>query len=128
MVAGDTPVLVHNTDGDACGVPLPQYGPFHRLASPTQTTADTQKIIDSGELWGGPGRFSDTPMVQAHAGPLPEGAQGFEFYTDVAPNLNDVPWRANWSSTNPGVVMRQNGDYAAIPIVITRVSHGDIQW
>lgn len=131
------PNLVHGTSGleHSTGVDaeielqsLPKYGPYHRRASRTQSLDTTQKNIDSGELWGGPGRHSDMPMVQAHTGPLPEDYEGFEFYTDVAPNPNDVPWRGNWSHNRPGVMMRENGDYAAIPIVITRVRHGDIKW
>jgi hypothetical protein len=84
--------------------------------------------MESGELWGGPGRMSDTPMVQAHNGQLSAGKEGLEFYTDVAPNPNDVPHRVNWSIGRPGAELRQGGDIAGIPIVIICVNHGGIKF
>ena len=129
--AGDTAILVHNCPvegADDVANPEPTlYGPFSRIASPTQTVEDTQKAIASGELWGGPGRVSIDPMVKAHGGPLPAGKEGFEFYTPIKPNPGGMAHRPNWSAGREGVEMRANGDMAAIPIVITRVNHGGLQ-
>ncbi|MFD7643310.1 hypothetical protein ACFV4P_21955 [Kitasatospora sp. NPDC059795] len=105
---------------------LPKYGPYHRRASPTQTQAHTQAVVDSGELWGHTGRYDVVPTVHAHAGPLPDGYEGFEFYTDVPPNRGSHPSRPNWDLGNPGVEPREGGEAAGIPIVITRVLHGGI--
>lgn len=79
--------------GDAGSVRLPgggadppgQYGPFHRLHSPTQTDDVLAQQLDSGEIWGHAARGSDIPSVKAYTGPLPEGRAGVEFYTSAPP-------------------------------------------
>ena len=94
------------------------YGPFHRKESPTQTaeTARMQEI--SGEIWGKSPRGSDVPTVQAYTGPLPDGASGIEFYTNVTPNSGTPRRKANWSGPRPGV--RIEGEYAKICCNITK--------
>jgi hypothetical protein len=42
------------------------YGPFHRRASPTQTDAVVEDVLDTGELWGRPPFGSDLPAVKAY--------------------------------------------------------------
>ena len=59
-------------------------------------------------------------------GRLPEGKEGFESYTPVAPNPQGMAHRPNWWLRRPGVEPRQDGDMAGIPIVITRANQGGI--
>jgi hypothetical protein len=48
------------------------YGPFHRLESPTQTTAVASQQVASGEIWGAPARGSNIPSVKAYRNSLPQ--------------------------------------------------------
>ena len=59
-----------------------RYGAFHRLASPTQTEEDARKQRESGQIWGRTPRTGITPQVKAYPGPLPDEADGIEFFTD----------------------------------------------
>jgi hypothetical protein len=95
------------------------YGPFHRKWSPTQTDDDVERVLQSGELWGGPGFGSDIPAVKAHVGPLPAGEAGFEFYARVIPD-NDAGSRIYWRRRDDGSV-RQNDGMAKMPIMVSRV-------
>jgi hypothetical protein len=95
-----------------------EFGPFHRLESPTQTPAVARQQAVSGEIWGRAPRYSDRPQVQAYGGPLPEGARGIEFHTAIAPDPGGVPWLPTWSGPRPGV--RIEGDFAKISCWITR--------
>lgn len=114
--AGDTPVLVHNDNNPTC--PL-----YHRLETPTQTPEDAAKQVASGEMWGGPPRYSNIPTVQAYAGPLPPGRRGIEFTTDVPPDRYSIPGRPDWSGPRPGVrveVEEDGREMAKICVVIIR--------
>jgi len=95
-------ILVHNV---TCG-------PFHRLESPTQTPEDAAQQVSSGEVWGRAPRGSDIPKVQAYEGPLPEGARGIEFTTDVTPDPYGIPGQPEWSGPRPGV--RVEDEFAKI--------------
>jgi large repetitive protein len=124
VLAGSTPVLVHN-----CPTGDVEYGPFHRRASSSHSERTTQDIINSDELWGHTGAYEMEPAVHAHVGPLPDEYEGVEFYTNVPPNKGPLAvGRANWDLGNPGVLSREGGDAAGIPIRITKVRHGDINW
>jgi len=92
---------------------------YHRLESPTQTSADAQKQQASQEIWGRPPRFSEIPAVQAYTGPLPGGAKGIEFETDVPPDRGSPRGQAYWRGPRPGVVVDQ--DVAKIKVTIIRV-------
>ncbi|MFK3978986.1 RHS repeat-associated core domain-containing protein [Micromonospora sp. NPDC050397] len=124
VVAGEMPVLVHNCGesfiASAKGDRL--YGPYHRLESPTQKPEVADQMVKSGELWGRVSRvsFQDRPMVQAYRGALPDGKRGVEFYTPIKPlsPRNSPPGEARWVAGMPGV--REEGDFAKIPIFITR--------
>ena len=93
------------------------FGPFFRLKSPTQTFDVAKLQEQTGEMWGRAPRNSDIPKVQAWEGPLPEGKQGVEFYTDVAPDTGGAPGRPTWSGPRPGV--RVEDDYAKICCEVT---------
>jgi hypothetical protein len=123
VVAGATPVLVHNCGEDFIkndkGDIL--YGPFRREASPTQSDDVAAAMERSGELWGNPARQSlSQPMVQAYRGPLAPGQRGVEFYTPVRPlsPRNSPPGEARWPVGLPGV--REEDGFAKIPIIVTR--------
>ncbi|MDT0530454.1 polymorphic toxin-type HINT domain-containing protein [Micromonospora sp. DSM 115977] len=128
VVAGDTPVLVHNCGEtfieNAAGDRL--YGPYHRLKSPTQGDDVAAQMSEGGELWGNVSRvsFQDRPMVQAYRGALPAGKRGVEFYTPVKPlsPRNSPPGEARWVAGMPGV--RVEDDYAKIKIIVTRNTQG----
>jgi len=67
-------------------------------ATPIQPTythsckpSEVPKIVDSGELWGGPPRNtfrSHIPRAKAHIRPLNEGETGVEFTTRIPPDPN----------------------------------------
>jgi RHS repeat-associated protein len=85
---------------------------YHRPESTTQTAEDAQKQVNSREVWGQEPQFSHIPKVQAYDGPLPEGARGIEFTTDVEPDPYGIPGQPTWSGPRPGV--RVEGDFAKI--------------
>jgi hypothetical protein len=73
------------------------------------------------ELQGGVNRGSSFRSVDAHAGPLPAGKQGYEFYTPVNPS-DPGKWTgyARWVEGTPGVI-EVSGEMVAIPINVTFV-------
>jgi hypothetical protein len=92
---------------------------YHRLESPTQTAGDAQMQQASQEIWGKAPRNGLQPAVQAYTGPLPPGAQGVEFETDIPPDPGCPPGQAYWRGPRDGVQVDQ--DYAKIKVRITRV-------
>jgi hypothetical protein len=105
--------------------PRAQYGPFHRLASPTQTRDDAERQVASGEVWGRQPRFSSWPQVQALRGLLPGDADGIEFYTDIRPDNSGPRREARWSGGNRRPDVRTEAGFAKISCVITEVRYGD---
>ena len=96
------------------------YGPFHRLGDSAEVI---QKICGSGELWGLPPRnffHSDIASAKAYSGPLPDGAIGFEFETEVPPDAGHVPGRPNWSAEPPRAGIAFDGTWAKIKIRVLR--------
>lgn len=105
---------------DVAGDGVRMYGPYHRLGDSAENIAS---IRATGELRGNPpiNTFqSDLPQVQAYDGPLPPGANGFEFITPVAPHSGSVPSSPRWYGTTPGA-SEVNGQ-AVIPCTVTRSS------
>lgn len=95
------------------------YGPFHRLASPTQTAEDARKQSASQEIWGTIPRLGRWPRVEAYAGALPADAHGIEFYAFDEPDRNGRISLPTWT----GVVrpdIQVAGEFAKISCVITR--------
>jgi hypothetical protein len=98
-------------------------GPFHRLESPTQTSADAIEQVRSGEIWGRPARGSSIPCVKAYRNPLPSGQRGIQFTTPVAPQSGSgSPIEARWYHPHTsGVLLKQNSnneDCAVIPAAV----------
>jgi hypothetical protein len=96
------------------------YGPFHRLNDPPEVV---REILESGELWGRPSAHifqSDIPKVKAYAGPLPAGAVGIEFETEVPPDNGHVPGKPTWSATPERAGVTCDGDYAKIKVHVLR--------
>ncbi|MGH9125385.1 MAG: hypothetical protein ACRDZ8_11770 [Acidimicrobiales bacterium] len=98
--------------------PSDDYGPFHRLESPTQTPEVAVLQQDSGEIWRRASRWgTGEPVVQAWNGPLPEGARGIEFYTDSAPTgYPNIGPLVQWY---PGKGVTVKGEFAKIACTVT---------
>lgn len=97
-------------------------GVYHRVNDPPEVI---QKIIASEELWGGPGRNvfqSDIPKVKAFAGPLPPDTAGFEFETDVIPDVGCVPGKPTWCNVPKRAGVFVEDDYAKIKIRLRKVT------
>lgn len=96
---------------------------YHRLESPTQTSATAILQEKSQELWGRPARGSNIPSVKAYRGPLPAAQRGIDIETDLAPEKGSgTPHEARWYyPMTPGTFLRTvNGtDFAAIKAKIT---------
>ena len=76
----------------------------------------------SGRIWGKPpGNFYAglIPCVKAWNGPLPEGIIGYEFYTDVEPDLWSPAHSPRWSEGRPDVMVLERNELVAIPVVVT---------
>jgi hypothetical protein len=96
------------------------FGPFHRLSTPVSGFVD-KCAAQKCELWGA-GYRGGFPCAQAYFGPLPEGAKGFEFYTDAG-NGGSHPTTKRWCAVEatPDPKISLQGDYGAIKIAITKV-------
>jgi hypothetical protein len=94
-------------------------GPFHRIESPTQTTADANAQQASYEIMGKPARGSSLPSVKAYRGSLATSTRGIEFDTSVAPTPGSgTPHEARWYQGTAGVRLR----------MISGIQHAAIQW
>lgn len=91
---------------------------YHHLESRNQTPNDAARQELSGEVWGRSSLGSFIPKVKAYRGPLPEGARGIEFLTDVPPDVESARVRVDWSGPRRGV--RIEGDSAKIQVVVTK--------
>ena len=100
-----------------------RYGPFHRLASPTQTQEDAQRQAETGEIWGRTPRNSGWPQIEAYPGLLKEGEFGIEFYTAARPNESRHSPVHYWSGPEFEGSARIEGDFAKIPGVITTIRY-----
>lgn len=97
-----------------------KYGPFHRRSE--SKPEEVEAICSSGQLRGRPRRnfFAGLfPAVKAWDGPLPEGAIGIEFYTNVSPDPWSVPGWPEWTQGQPGVLVLERDELVAITIVVT---------
>ena len=97
-----------------------RFGPFHRRCE--AQAEEIEKIVASGHIWGRPRRnfyAGLIPAVKAWDGPLPDGAIGVEFYTDVPPDPWSVPGWPEWTEGQPGVVILEARELVAIPVVVT---------
>ena len=102
------------------------YGPFHRVASTTQTEQDALKQKEMGQILGRAGRGSSVLTVKAYRGSLPPNHSGVEFFTSVSPNRGSAsPFEARWYAGDFGVsvIKREGEEFAAIPAFITKVEY-----
>ena len=117
-VAGGRAGSRATTGSSGCGMRT-----YHRRESTTQTPDIARMMEESGELWGKGNRMSGggrgSPTASAYEGPLPDGARGVEFQTDVPPRDGTPPGIAEWLGGMPGVSAVQ-GDYVRIPIRVTK--------
>ena len=93
---------------------------FHRLESPTQTPATARQQVASQEIWGKTPRGGIHPTVQAYRGPLPRGARGVEFETDVPTNNPHGPpgWSVGGGGARPG--LREEDGFAKLCVRVTK--------
>ncbi|MGO4608494.1 RHS repeat-associated core domain-containing protein [Variovorax sp. 2RAF20] len=96
---------------------------YHRVTSPSQTSADVAAQVASGMICGGGrrqagGGMSPIPSAKAFPGPLPPGQSGIEFKTSVCPS-SDGPI-VYWHLGSPGVI--PVGDLACVPVTVTRTA------
>jgi hypothetical protein len=96
-----------------------QWGPYHRLYSPTQPPALSRLQREGGELWGTVSVFGGPPRAKAYRGPLGEHEQGIEFFAQVPPDAGRGGTLVTWSPGRSGV--RLEGNYAKIRIRVVRV-------
>ncbi|MGJ5797675.1 RHS repeat domain-containing protein [Streptomyces europaeiscabiei] len=106
--------------------PVTLYGPFHRLASGTQTVENSRAIAESGELWGMTPRWGGNATAQAHRGPIPSNAKpgSMEFYTTVKPKPQNrtPPGYVSWEAgVEEGIktFTKDGEEWASIPIIVT---------
>ena len=95
---------------------------YHRLESPTQTSAHASKQQASGELWGRASRIGGAiACVKAYRGPLPPHARGIEFVTDVRPTAGcNTPIEVRWYADGTAGVLLNRQGYAVISVQITK--------
>lgn len=99
-----------------------RFGPFHRLASPTQTAEVASFQRQSAEIWGRAPRLGIQPQVKAYDGPLPADRNGIEFWTDRPPDPNGHPSHPTWGAAARGDV-RVDEPFAKIPCVVTLIRY-----
>jgi hypothetical protein len=101
-----------------------QYGPFHRLKSPTQTLAIAAEQERASVLLGRLPQWGRIPTVQAYTGPLPAGQEGIEFYTIARPS-NTHPSEARWYLGDQDVwdVRRSSDTFAMIVVWIVELRY-----
>ena len=98
------------------------YGPFHRLLAPNvQDTATVVKQILSGELWGSPARWGNSPAVRAYAGTLPPGESGIEFWSFQAPE-SPHPYRVYWRTPGRFVTIDNTNEVAKLQVAFVRIA------
>ena len=102
------------------------YGPFCRLESSTQTSADALQQIQSGEIWGRAHKQGGGfPCVKAYPKQLSPTQRGIEFETPIAPDpIYSAPHEARWYYPHTqGVRLHTdvNGeDFAVISATVTK--------
>ena len=99
---------------------MPEYGPFFRIITPTQTEEDIEKQLKNKEIWGKPPRNiyqSDIPKVKAYTKDLPgiEEKEGIKFTTEILPDSSSPPGQAYWSGEREGI--RIEDGYAKIKVL-----------
>lgn len=74
------------------------HGPYHRLESPTQTSADALQQVKSGEIWGRAHKQNGAfPCVKAYPNQLPAAERGIEFTTPIPHDPNfSAPHEKRW--------------------------------
>jgi len=96
------------------------HGPFHRIGDSSETV---RRIVETDELWGAAPRNifrSSIPKVKAYQGPLPDSASGFEFETEVPPDVGWVPGKPTWPAVpfRPGIAA--DGEFAKTKVRIIK--------
>lgn len=98
-----------------------EYGPFHRL----QCSHLNETMCASGRIGGGRSYGYGFVRVHAYTGPLPDGADGIEFWTRLPPDRNTPPQLAYWTEGREGVTSLDVGDRELVAIEATIVKRVD---
>lgn len=103
------------------GSTIGKYGPFHRIRTPrTQTVDLAHRQQDEGRICGRAPNWGGPPSVKAYRGPLPDGEDGVEFWTDTPPTAGTgTPTTAYWREGSPGVSAEADG-MVCIAVVVTK--------
>jgi hypothetical protein len=102
------------------------YGPFFRLESPTQTELLAWKQKETGQILGRAAPQAAFASVNAYRGSLPSNQNGIEFFTSVCPSRGaGTPYEARWYAGSVGVLVveRDGAEFAAIPVLVTKVAY-----
>jgi len=98
------------------------FGPFHRLLAPNvQDTETVIKQLMSGEIWGRPTRWGDSPAVKAYGGALTPGDSGIEFWSFQAPDTA-ASRRAYWRTGGPFVTIDKINNLARLHVAFVRIT------
>jgi RHS repeat-associated protein len=104
----------------ACSCKVGSLQIYHR--KPHDPT-EIDKVLETQQVRGRvtrnymPGLY---PKVKAYEGRLPTGAKGYEFTTEVLPDVGHVPKQPTWSGDRPGVI-KIDDDWAGIKCKVTKV-------
>jgi hypothetical protein len=100
---------------------LDEYGPFHRV----QCAHVNETMSLSGMIGGDRSYGVGFKRVHAYVGPLPDGEEGIEFWTSVAPDRGTPPHLAYWTEGSAGVSPLDVDDREIVVIVATIVKRVD---
>ena len=89
-----------------------EHGPFHRL----QCAHINEVMCASGHIGGARSYGTGFRRVHAYVGSLPDGEEGIEFRTRIAPDSGTPPRLAYWTEGSPGVTPLNLGDREIVAI------------
>lgn len=100
---------------------------YHRIEAGTKRSQSPDvalKQLHTQEIWGQSSYYTGTAAVKAKPGPLPEGANGVEFETDVPPTAGtSTDAESYWYHDQPDVTLDPTETFAKLKVKITRVRY-----
>lgn len=124
LILAVPPSLTTTTTGSAA---MPPGDEFHRILLP-HNRDEYEKVEASREIWGREARvLAGGVCVQAYPGPHEPGSSAYSFGCAIMPkskfgfrNGRPVLREVYWTPDMPGVEEREDGKFAAIPILWCR--------
>lgn len=86
-----------------------------------QDTETVLKQLMTGQIWGRPTRWGDSPAVKAYAGALQAGDTGIEFWSFQAPESPHAH-RVYWRTSGPFVTIDNSNDVAKLQVAFVRIT------